>query len=340
MMRKRGVAGFAVLLIAVAMCASYAAQEPTKSSEPQPPQKSPTQNTPTVKVDVDLVLVNATVTTEKNQYLTGLEKENFEVWEDKVKQDISYFSTEDVPMSVGVIFDMSGSMKDKLATAKSAYSTFLRGGNKDDEYFLVSFSDRPRIESGITTDITKLQNKLMFDQAKGMTALYDAVYLGLDTLKEANNPKKALLLITDGEDNKSRYHFSDVKQFVKEKDVQIYAIGIVDDWNSQLGAGRTGRALLEELAELTGGRAFFPPSVNDLEDTCEKIAVELKNQYVLGYRSTNQAKDGKWRKLRVKVTPPQKTNTSLSVRAKEGYYGPGLLTADPKNKPRDTRSSN
>jgi Ca-activated chloride channel family protein len=155
-----------------------------------------------------------------------------------------------------------------------------------------------------------------------MTALYDAVYLGLDTLKEANNPKKALLLITDGEDNHSRYHFSDVKEYVKEKDVQIYSIGIVDDWNSQLSAGKTGRAILEELSDLTGGRAFFPSSVNELEDICEKIAVELKNQYVIGYRSTNKAKDGKWRKLRVKVNPPKNLDVSLSVRYKTGYYGP------------------
>jgi Ca-activated chloride channel homolog len=327
MIQKRGLAGVAVLLIVACMCASSAAQESTKKPSGDSPSK-------TLKIDVDLVVVTATVTTDKNQYLTGLESKNFQLWEDKVEQEISYFSTEDVPMSVGIIFDTSGSMKDKLETARNAYSTFLRGGNKSDEYFLVEFSDRPRVASNFTTDITRLQNKLMFEQAKGMTALYDAVYLGLDTLKEANNPKKALLLITDGEDNRSRYHFSDVKEFVKEKDVQIYSIGIVDDWNSQLGAGRTGRALLEELSELTGGRSFFPSSVNELEDICEKIAVELKNQYVVGYHSTNKAKDGKWRKLRVKVTPPKGTDVSLNVRAKTGYYGPtGAATSakDQKN---------
>jgi Ca-activated chloride channel homolog len=317
MIQKRGLAGFAVLLIVAFTCASSVAQESSKTPSP-----SASQSDRTLKIDVDLVVVTATVTTDKNQYLTGLEQKNFRVWEDNVEQELSYFSTEDVAMSVGVIFDTSGSMKDKLETARNAYSTFLRGGNKSDEYFLVEFSDRPRVMSSFTSDTTRLQNKVMFEQAKGMTALYDAVYLGLDTLKEANNPKKALLLITDGEDNRSRYHFSDVKEFVKEKDVQIYSIGIVDDWNSQLSAGRTGRALLEELSELTGGRAFFPNSVNELEDICEKIAVELKNQYVIGYRSTNKAKDGKWRKLKVKVTPPKGTDVSLSVRAKQGYYGP------------------
>jgi len=317
MIQKPGLVGFAVLLIVLAS-ASSVAQEAQKTPGGDPSS----QNNRTLKIDVDLVVVTATVTTDKNQYLTGLERENFQIWEDRAEQEIAYFSTEDVPMSVGIIFDMSGSMKDKLETARNAYSTFLRGGNKGDEYFLVEFSDRPRVASNFTSDITKLQNKLMFEQAKGMTALYDAVYLGLDTLKEANNPKKALLLITDGEDNKSRYHFSDVKEFVKEKDVEIYSIGIVDDWNSQLSLGRTGRALIEELSELTGGKAFFPSSINELEDICEKIAVELKNQYVIGYHSTNKAKDGKWRKLRVKVTPPKGTEVSLNVRHKTGYYGP------------------
>ena len=149
----------------------------------------------------------------------------------------------------------------------------------------------------------------------------DAVYVGLEKLKEGSNPKKALLLITDGEDNRSRYTFQNVKDFVKEQDVQIYAIGITDDWNSQLGAGHTGRAMIEELSDLTGGRAFFPDSVYELEDICTKIAVELKNQYVVGYHSTNAAKDGKWRKLRMKVNPP-KGIQHLNVRSKAGYYAP------------------
>jgi Ca-activated chloride channel family protein len=154
-----------------------------------------------------------------------------------------------------------------------------------------------------------------------MTAMYDAVYVGLEKLKTGNNPKKALLLITDGEDNRSRYTFQNVKDFVKEQDVQIYAIGITDECNSQLSAGRTGRAMLEELADLTGGRAFFPDSVYELEDICTKIAIELKNQYVIGYHSTNAAKDGKWRKLRLKVNPP-KGIQHLNVKSKAGYYAP------------------
>jgi Ca-activated chloride channel family protein len=278
----------------------------------------------TLKVDVDLVLVNATVTDQLNRYVSGLETKHFQVWEDKIEQKVSYFNAEDVPISIGIIFDVSGSMKDKIGTAREAAATFLKTGNPDDEYFLVTFANRPEVVADFTTDVTKLQSKLLLTPAKGMTAMYDSVYVGLEKLKEGSNPKKALLLITDGEDNRSRYTFQNVKDFVKEQDVQIYGIGIVDEWNSQLSAGHTGRAMIEELADLTGGRAFFPDSVYELEDICTKIAVELKNQYVLGFHSTNGAKDGKWRKLRVRVNPP-KGIEHLNVRAKSGYYA---ATAD------------
>jgi Ca-activated chloride channel family protein len=207
----------------------------------------------------------------------------------------------------------------------------LKSGNPEDEYFIVEFANRPELMADFTTDITKLQSKLILTQAKGQTAMYDSVYLGLEKLKEGTNPKKALLLITDGEDNRSRYTFQQVKEFVKEQDVQIYGIGITDDWNSQLAQGKTGRAMIEELTDLTGGRSFFPDSVYDLEDICTKISVELKNQYVIGYHSTNGAKDGKWRKIRLKVNPP-KGIPKLNVRAKQGYYAASASDAPaPKN---------
>lgn len=304
-----------LLLILPILVVGYAeqaqqAQDPAAAAEkPQAP----------IRVNVDLVQVTATVTDPQNRYVTGLEQDSFQVWEDKIEQKIEYFSSEDVSLSLGIIFDVSGSMKDKISTARDAAVTFLKTGNPEDEYFLVSFANRPEVVEDFTTDISRLQNQLIFTPAKGMTALYDSVYVGLEKLKEGNHPKKALLLITDGEDNRSRYTFSNVKEFVKEQDVQIYAIGIVNDWNSQLGSGRTGRALIEELSELTGGRSFFPDSVYELEDICTKIAVELKNQYVIGYKSTNEAKDGKWRKLRVQVNPP-KGLPRLNVRSKAGYY--------------------
>jgi len=195
-------------------------------------------------------------------------------------------------------------------------------GDRNDEYFLVEFSNSPRLAENFTTDVAKLQSRLLFLRANGMTSLFDALYLGLNQVGHGSNTRKALLLITDGEDNHSRYSFSDVREFAKEHDVQIYAIGIVDDASPQ-GAGYRGRAVLEDLANLTGGRAFFPPSVYELESICAQIGVDLKNQYVLGYRSLNQSNDGKWRKIQVRINRPKGT-PRLSVRAKSGYYASAL----------------
>ena len=321
--KRNTIAVVCVFIALPVLMGAYAGQSQNSQANSEKTQSTPTQ---TLKVDVDLVVVNATVTDPQNRFVTGLEQDHFQIWEDRLEQKVEYFSSEDVAASLGIIFDISGSMKDKISTARDAAATFLKTGNPEDEYFLVEFSNRPQLAQDFTSDISRLQNKLIMTPAKGMTAMYDSVYLGLEKVKEGNNPKKALLLITDGEDNRSRYTFSNVKEFVKEQDVQIYAIGIVDDWNSNLGAGHTGRAMIEELAELTGGTAFFPDSVYELEDICMKIAIELKNQYVIGYKSTNEAKDGKWRKLRMKINPP-KGLPHLNVRAKSGYYAPLADTA-------------
>jgi Ca-activated chloride channel family protein len=276
----------------------------------------------TIKVDVDLVLVNATVSDSKGRMVTGLQQDNFRIWEDKVEQKVEYLSSEDSPMSIGLIFDATGSMADKISAARDAATSFLRVGNPDDEYFLVTFSQSPRLADGFTTDISRLQSHMIFTPAKGLTPLYDAVYLGLETMKSARNKRKALLLITDGEDNHSRYSFLDIKEFVKEQDVQIFVIGIVNP-SGELGSDPGGRAIIEDLAQTSGGQAFFPDSADELEDICNKIALELRNQYVLGYHSTNETKDGKWRKIRVKINPP-KGLPNLSVHSKNGYYAETL----------------
>ena len=275
----------------------------------------------TLKLDVDVVLVNATVSDAQGRMVTGLGPEHFQLWEDKIEQKIEYFSSEDTPLSIGLIFDATGSMSDKISTARDAANTFLKTGNPEDDYFLVTFSERAQLAQDFTTDISQIQNRLMFTPAKGPTPLFDAVYLGLDKMKSASNKRKALLLITDGEDNHSRYSFADIKEFAKEGDVQIFAIGIVSPF-SELNRGRTGRAIIEDLVQVTGGRAFFPDSVYELEDICTKIAIEVKNQYVIGYRSSNGNRDGKYRHIRMKVNPP-KGMAQLFVRAKEGYYAPG-----------------
>jgi len=260
-----------------------------------------------LKVDVDLVMVNVTVSDSDNRFVQDLKDGNFQLFEDKVEQKIRYFSSEAAPVSIGIIFDISRSMEKKVSFARDAAVKFLETGTPDDEYFLVEFSNRAKVAEGFTTDISRLRDRLSFTPAQGSTALYDAVYLGLAQLKSGQNPKKALLLITDGEDNHSRYSRGDIREFVREADAQIFVIDL-------------GRALVSDLADMTGGHSYRV-SVNDLEDTCEKIAQELKSQYVIGYESTNTNKDGKFRKVRVRVIPPSGMS-KLNVRTRDGYYAP------------------
>jgi Ca-activated chloride channel family protein len=258
--------------------------------------------TQTLKVDVDLVLVNATVTDAEGRYVVDLGKQNFHVWEDKVEQQIEYFSTQDDPISVGLIFDASGSMHDALPYARKAAITFLQTASADDEYFLVEFSDKPHVTIDTTKDIGKIQEHIIFIPSKGMTALFDAVYVGIEKLKKATYSKRALITITDGGENHSRYTYSNLREFVREQNVQIFSIG--------------AEGLINNLAEMTGGYAFRG---SGLEDICQRIAIELKNEYVIGYRSTNQNKDSRWRKIQLKVDTPRGLS-KLSVRAKTGYY--------------------
>jgi len=276
----------------------------------------------TIKVDVDLVLVNVTVTDPFNRLVTGLEQENFRVFEDSAEQEVVHFSSEDVPISIGVVFDLSGSMANKVDKARLAAVQFFKTANPQDEFFLVSFNDRAQLTSRFTNSVEELQTRLMYTAAHGRTALLDAIYLGLSQMRGAHNAKRALLIISDGGDNHSRYTESDIKNFVKEADVQLYAIGIYDP----VGYRRTpeelnGHTLLSELTELTGGRVFPVENLNDLPDTASKIGMELRNQYVLGYKTSNHQRDSRWRKIKVKLRPPRGL-PPLNVYSKTGYYAP------------------
>jgi Ca-activated chloride channel family protein len=286
-------------------------------------------NTPhSLRMDVDLVLVNVTVTDKSGgRPVSGLPERFFRIQEDKVPQRIKTFSSEDVPVTVGILFDVSGSMSNKVANAIRAAQNFIRSGTRDDEYFMVKFSNSPVVVSDLSSDLTELESNLLSIRAKGNTALYDAVYLGLNMLRKSRNPKRALLLITDGEDNHSRYSFSQVRRYVREQDAEIYAIGILDPVT---GAGRDA---LVELTKLTGGKAFFPYSSSELSEICKKISEELKNQYILGYQSTNRARNGNWRNIQVKVVDSQESPIGpVHVRARSGYFAPsGDTVLETKN---------
>jgi len=275
-------------------------------------------HSPTIRSKVDLVLVPVTVTDPMNRLVTGLDKENFQVFEGKDQQEVRHFSSEDAPISLGVIFDMSGSMSTKIERAREAVMEFFKTANPQDEFFLIAFADKPQEVSDFTQSVDDLQNKLIYTVPRGRTALLDAIYLGISKMREAKYPKRSLLIISDGGDNHSRYTEGEIKSLVKEADVMVYSIGIYDhDFRSE--EERLGPQLLSDVSELSGGRAFTIDNPNDLADVATKIGIELRNQYVIGYRPKNPGHDGKWHKIKVKLLPP-KGLPPLHVYAKTGYY--------------------
>jgi Ca-activated chloride channel homolog len=277
----------------------------------------------TIHFDVDLALVNVTVTDPYNRLVTGLETDNFRVFEDNIEQEVVTFSAEDVPISIGVIFDYSGSMSNKVGKAREAAVQFFKTANPQDEFFLVSFNERAELTSSFTNSVEDLQSRMMLAVPKGRTALLDAIYLGLSQMRGAHNAKRALLILSDGGDNHSRYNESDIKRLVKEADTQLYAVGIFDPlgYRNRSPEELGGPSLLSEVTEMTGGRVFAVEKLDDLPDIASKIGMELRNQYVLGYRPSNKAHDARWRKLKIKLRAP-KGLPPLSVYSKTGYYAP------------------
>lgn len=297
----------------------------TTQTPQQPPSQTPrpsigdSQGQIVEKIPTELVSLTVTVTDPYNRLVTGLDKHNFEIFEDKVKQDITHFSDDDVPVSLGIAFDVSGSMKGKLDRAREALRAFIQTSHNDDDFFLVGFNQRANLLAEFTDGDT-LANKLHLVDPKGQTALYDAAYLGIEKVKQGRHLKRAILLISDGQDNSSRYTYGELRKQLKEAGVQIYCIGIVEMGG---GAGAPldmqGQAILEEISQVTGGKAFFPRSAAELEDATTRIALELRHQYSIGYAPTNIKKDGQWHKIKVNVKAP-KGLPSLKVQHKEGYY--------------------
>lgn len=320
-----GIAGLGVRVpsILFSLLLLFLISTQATAEQPQPPVtflRNPPPPALTIKVDVPLVLVSVTVTDPMNRLVTGLDREHFTVLEDKKAQTITNFGAEDAPVSLGIIFDASGSMGDKMAKAREAVAQFLKTTNPQDEFFLIQFNGSPKLITEFTGQPAEIQNSLTFTRSKGSTALLDAIYLGMHETKKASNTKKALLIISDGADNSSRYTVREIKRMVREADVQIYAIGIFEPaWSRDSREERMGPRLLTEIAEQTGGRHFRVKNLAELPDIAAKIGVELRNQYVLGYVPTNSARDGKWRRLRVELkkirgVPP------LRAHYRTGYY--------------------
>jgi VWFA-related protein len=272
-----------------------------------------------IRVDTTVVLIPVSVTTLLGTFVASLDKENFRVYEDKVQQEILSFSSQDAPMSIGIVFDTSGSMGDKLKKSREAVVQFMKVANPVDEFFLIQFSDQPELVVPFTHETGEIANRLMFTKSHGSTALLDGVYMAMHTMRKAKNPRKAILIISDGGDNHSRYTQSEVKNAVVESDVQIYGIGI-------FGGGTTveeaaGPDLLRRLASMTGAHSYTVDRLSEMVDVAEKIAIELRNEYVLGYSPKNGARDGKYRRVEVKLLkvaglPP------LKAAFRTGYYAP------------------
>jgi Ca-activated chloride channel family protein len=289
---------------------------PTLSRQPNRP----------IRMDVDMVLVPVTVVDPYGRLVTGLDQSNFRIFEDGIEQEVVYFAEQDVPISIGVIFDLSGSMSDKIDKSRLAALQFFRTANPQDEFFLVDFNDRAQLVSPFTSDIDLLRNRMLFGRRPGgRTALFDGIYLGLSEMRGAHNSRKALLIISDGGENHSRYSERDLREFLREADVQLYAIGIYEPLSSRWRTPEEGQgpALLEELAEMSGGRVFPVTNLNELPDIATKISMELRNQYVVGYKPSNRRRDGKWRKIKVQLRPPRGL-PPLTVYFRHGYMAPGL----------------
>jgi len=274
-----------------------------------------------IRQNVDLVLVPVSVTDGMQRLVTGLGQSNFQVLEGKKVQEIRHFSNEDAPVSLGVIVDTSGSMKDKVERVREAVIQFCEIANVQDEFFMITFSDEPHMASDFTNTAEDIEKELLYINPKGRTALLDAIYMGIEKMRQARYSKKALLVISDGGDNHSRYGEREVKSAVKESDVMIYAIGTFDRYlptqEEVLGPG-----LLANVAQVTGGRSFTLENPNEMPAVAHRIGTELRTQYVLGYRPQEAPHDGKWHKISVKLKLPAKLSF-LRVHAKTGYYAGG-----------------
>jgi Ca-activated chloride channel homolog len=323
-------------LAAVFATAAFAQQQQqpispsTQPAAPNSPDRSQSQDNYKIQSQVNLVVLHATVLNDRKIFVPGLHEENFRVYEDKVEQKLSVFKQEDVPVSFGLVVDNSGSMRDKRPQVNAAALTFVKTSNPQDEGFVVNFNDDYYLdtEHDFTSDLDEMKTALERIDARGSTALYDAVIGSLDHLKKGSRDKKVILLVTDGEDDASRHTLENAVEEAQRSNALIYAVGLFsdDDMKHDRRAMKKARSALSELATATGGEAFFPENVSDTEAICTQIAHDIRNQYTLAYYPTNTARDGSFRDVHVEVIPPRGAG-KLTVRTRTGYYAPRALSS-------------
>jgi len=316
-----------VLCLIVCAAAFFAsavfAQVPVPSSAPPPPGQDPNAGKQGSKliVNVDLVVLHTTVIDDRQRFADGLKPENFRVYEDKVEQKLSVFKREDVPVSMGLVIDNSGSMRDKRPRVNEAAITLVQASNPQDEAFVVNFNDDfyLDLDKDFTSSIPELKEALERIDSRGSTALRDAIIGSLDHLKKASKDKRVLLVVTDGEDNASRNSLEKMIREVQKTDTVIYTIGLLSQENRK--EAKRARKALEQIAAASGGLAFFPENVDDVHNICQQVAHDIRNQYVLAYYPTNTNRDGTFRAVRVEVIPPRGRG-KLIARTRNGYYAP------------------
>ena len=294
-------------------------------AQPAPPGQA-NQQGGSIKIDVNLVVLHTTVLDDRGKFVDGLKEENFRVFEDKAEQKLSVFKREDVPVSMGLVIDNSGSMRDKRPRVNEAAVTLVQSSNPQDEAFVVNFNDDYYLDldKDFTSSIPELKEALERIDARGSTALYDAVIGSMDHLKKSHKDKKVLLVVTDGEDNVSRNTLEKTLREIQKANVVIYTIGVFSE-DDKKGRKKAARAL-KDIAAASGGMSYFPENVADVHSICEQVARDIRNQYTLGYYPTNIKKDGTFRTVNVDVIPPRGKG-KLSARTRNGYFAPGTAAA-------------
>src|SRR6266403_330150 len=299
------------------------AQIPTVPSAPPPPPGQPSVGQDSkIRVDVNLVVLHTTVIDDRGRFADGLKQDNFRVLEDKVEQKLSVFRREDIPVSMGLVIDNSGSMRDKRPRVNQAAITLVEASNPQDEAFVVNFNDDfyLDLDKDFTNSIPELKEALERIDSRGSTALYDAIIGSLDHVKKGGKDKKVLLVVTDGEDNTSHSSLEKTIREVQKTNTVIYTIGLLSE-ESKKNAKRAKRAL-EQIAQASGGLSYFPENVEDVHTICEQVAHDIRNQYTLAYYPTNIKRDGTFRSVQVEVIPPRGRG-KLQARTRNGYYAPG-----------------
>ncbi len=286
---------------------------PATSSQSTPPASQSAKPDDQLKLSTDLVSLKVTVADSFGRIVTGLSQENFEVYDDKVKQTIAHFIEADAPVSIGIIYDVSGSMDGIIRNSFEALRRFIETSHEDDDFFLIGFNNHVKLVQDFTTSGDRLLSRLLLVKPGGSTALYDAVYLGVEKVQQGRHPKRALLIISDGEDNNSRYNFRQLRQLVREAGVQVYAIKIGGPYSY-------GADVLSEIAQATGGRSFVPIYDNGMSflDICTRIALELRRQYSIGFYPSDARAPLPFHRVQVKVKAPKGLGR-LSLTYKDRY---------------------